>query len=77
MKFINILWQIYLTTFDLLAMPLLKLSNRRRMLEEEPGHRSAIIKSRLLTLLTSLSKDIFICILKYIYISPNLIKKAL
>lgn len=76
MKFINILWQIYLTTFDLLAMPLLKLSNRRHMLEEGPGHRSAIIKSRLLTLLTSLSKDTLICILKYMYIFPNLIKKA-
>lgn len=60
----------------LLCMSLLKLSNERGMLEEELGHRSAIIKSRLLMLLMSLSKDILICILKYICVFPSLIKKA-
>lgn len=48
---------------------IIKIKQQRRMLEEGPGHKSAIIKSRLLTLLMSLSKDILICIKNiYIYI---------
>lgn len=35
MKFINILWQIYLNNFDLLAKSFLKLSNKRGMLEDK------------------------------------------